>query len=151
MLRRCSLLRVTQSEYDRATARKRAKDTRHADGRFSLWKYAKVVAWERRNGATVFLTLVFGYLGYTQLIVYLQLRVHEQELKTERERMEWLRQTGKAKSERYIANMKRQIDDPDMMVRLPAFTGHTEKPISKLFVDDRYSTGPMHEERKTRG
>ena len=99
----------------------------------------------------MFLTLVFGYLGYTQLIVYLQLRVHEQELKTERERMEWLRQTGKAKSERYIANMKRQIDDPDMMVRLPAFTGHTEKPISKLFVDDRYSSGPMHEERKTRG
>ena len=61
--------------------------------------------------------------------------------------MDWLRQSGKLKAERYIVNGRRQIDDPDDPRSFQPYSGKIEH-NTKLFAEDTYSSGYLQDERR---
>lgn len=148
MLRRTVFLFQHHNEFERSQARKRAKVLYHKDGSFNWRGFFAVLLVEKWRPGLLFLGFVGFFLAYTKLIVYLETARDAQERKTDAERMEWLRASGKVKSEKYIVNKRRQIDDPDMGLPVPSFTGKTEGRASRLFADEGASTGQDHEERR---
>jgi hypothetical protein len=57
--------------------------------------------------------------GYTQLVIYIEHGNRRQGLETQRERVEFLYETGKVRSSKHIGVPTRVSDDPDMF-RYPA-------------------------------
>ena len=134
--RRLENLKYRQAVYD-------------ANGRFNPLKWAVFVWSQMHVGFKLVGGIAVGLTFYSQVVNYANGVYTQRNIDSYAKRDEWLRASGKLKSEKYMVQPLRQIEDPDID-NIPCHTLYDDdRPVfSRNFLDDVETTNPLHAANK---
>lgn len=145
MLRRTTR-RLVQGDKDRERLyRERQRQMLYDKQGRIKWLGAMQLLWEEFRFPVSCIVGVAAFTYYYQhLIIYMCRKETEGAISLDRSSEAVARESGKLKSERYLAKPRRQIDDPDLH-DMPTHSGRGNFK-SRLLYDDSYGAGKHHDE-----